>query len=69
MAKATQPAIASTTQMRNRICTVSHSTRVTPRRLNEARQSVFSIEPPGSSDTFLTLSHDALLVAGEFGTG
>ena len=69
MAKMTAAAITSTSQIRSRIWTLNHKTRVTPRRLNEARQSVLIMEPLGSSDILLTPDHDALLVAGELGTG
>jgi hypothetical protein len=68
-AKQMAATIASTSQIRNRIWTLNQSTRVTPRRLNETRQSVLIMEPLDSSDILLTPAHDALLVAGESGTG
>lgn len=69
MAKMTAAAIASTTQIRRRICTLNQRARVDARTLNEARHSFFSIESLGSFDIVLTPVHYAASTFGRLGTG
>lgn len=65
----TADAMARTTQIRSRTCTLNHRTRVDARTLNEACHSLFSIDSLSTSGTQFTPIHHAASAAVDLGNG